>query len=680
MTNPNCEYGANFVAIHSLALWSRCTVDGCESLSNHEAVSSDIKLELGEPVSSVPPPPNNLPAHVYHPRHALRAAMTEWLPEFYKVKPMWGPVTKPQVGLNPVGALQPSVNTCLTTTSTTSSINTPVPMGIMSNPPIIPKPESEVIQNPVEAINAHAQNLPQLPLVTPLVPVMNSLVSHNVVVMERSVTETTDLKPEPMEVIPGAESLTCSSPGHTMELATTAPSTPAMAAEMSDTNPPTPASVMQTEPETESVTSNGMTKAESTTMLCDPSDPGVMAVDELELLCDMFYLPWEHGPRAMQILSEFYWLKTHAGVMLAAPGQVYQAEEDEVDQVQVERPDWLKRKEKFQAMAQELRRAFEKFCNSPNRELVYNLYTYLWDIVSVVLMLVSYVDWLSMGRFSNKYKQLVIGRHTWFSGIREAFCSGDHEPWVFRGGLAADLQRLMPVDSGNDLFLYPHPDSPTSQIYTIRPFVPDTDTAACHSVALQTWDDGMDATQYFTGHPTLPGEKTIGPFINFYPEYGFVLENSSGEIVGFAFAAPNIREYHQRLTNVWLPELRFRFPPVEQGEGELLTPGEVVINSLHKDPEPLPGYVEAPETWGLIKLCVLPAVLDASLSRRAVLLILACLRTSGTLKVVSEVTRKEKYVYDLFKKLGKSVVILLIDAVMVMVIYFQDLCRLQKVL
>ena len=96
---------------------------------------------------------------------------------------------------------------------------------------------------------------------------------------------------------------------------------------------------------------------------------------------------------------------------------------------------------------------------------------------------------------------------------------------------------------------------------------------------------------------------------------------------------------------------------MESGEGELLTPGEVVINSLHKDPEPLPGYVEAPETWGLVKLCVLPAVLDASLSRRAVLLILACLRTSGTLKVVSEVPRKEKYVFDLFKKLGKSIVI-----------------------
>lgn len=33
LTNPNCEYGANFVAIHTLAQWSRCNVDGQRDLS-----------------------------------------------------------------------------------------------------------------------------------------------------------------------------------------------------------------------------------------------------------------------------------------------------------------------------------------------------------------------------------------------------------------------------------------------------------------------------------------------------------------------------------------------------------------------------------------------------------------------------------------------------------------------
>ena len=66
----------------------------------------------------------------------------------------------------------------------------------------------------------------------------------------------------------------------------------------------------------------------------------------------------------------------------------------------------------------------------------------------------------------------------------------------------------------------------------------------------------------------------------------------------------------------------------------------------------MPAYIEGPESWGLIKLAVLPSGLDASLSRRAVMLILACLRTCRTLKVLTEVPRKERYVTDLYTKLG----------------------------
>ena len=146
---------------------------------------------------------------------------------------------------------------------------------------------------------------------------------------------------------------------------------------------------------------------------------------------------------------------------------------------------------------------------------------------------------------------------------------------------------------------------------------------------------------YFASHPNIVGEKSIGSFVTFYPELGFVMENSAGQIVGYVFAAPSCEEHHQRLTNVWIPELRFKFPLVEQGEGELLTQCKAVINSLH------PAILR-----GLIKLAVLPSVLDASLSRRAVMLILACLRTCGTLKVLTEVPRKERYEIDLYTKQG----------------------------
>ena len=156
------------------------------------------------------------------------------------------------------------------------------------------------------------------------------------------------------------------------------------------------------------------------------------------------------------------------------------------------------------------------------------------------------------------------------SGIREAFMSGDHEPWVFRGGLAADLQRLMPVDSGNDLFLYQYPESPVSEVFHIRPFRPE-DEEECYRVCLQTWDDGMDASQDFASHPTLVGEKSIGPLLTFYPGLGFVFENNEGQIVGYIFSAPCLTTYRQKVRHAWLPQLKDKYPPVEQGEGELLT-------------------------------------------------------------------------------------------------------------
>jgi len=33
------------------------------------------------------------------------------------------------------------------------------------------------------------------------------------------------------------------------------------------------------------------------------------------LLCDLFYLPFEHGSQGLQILLEFQWLKTNANLV-----------------------------------------------------------------------------------------------------------------------------------------------------------------------------------------------------------------------------------------------------------------------------------------------------------------------------------------------------------------------------
>lgn len=713
LTNPNCEYGANFVAIHSLAAWSKCTVDGCSSLSRNDAVSADIKLELGtlgggggggessEEVVVPPPPPDKLPPHVYHPRIALKLAISEWIVEFTKSRPVWGPITKPQVGLNPTGILQPSVNTCLTSTTTTSSINSLLPLSsvVNSNPPS-PKLAAAVVETPsvagvAAAISATTTAVADVPATaaspstliinnfgpilnpsllcpgaTPLLPVMNSLVSTHEVVMERPGHEVgspvTDGKsvvpPEPMEtnLDPDGEN------GGVISAETSPTSKQTDEVMESNTNPPTPASIMQVEPPDGGggiISSCSLSKAESTTMLCEPTtpereeerakkeeeeridDPDAITEYDLELFCDLFYLPCEHGPKAIEILTEFYWLKTHAGVNLASGAET---------ETEVEKSEWERRREQFNSLVRDIKKAFDRLCLSENRELVYNLYTYVWDLVGVLFQLKSYIDWLALGHFSPKYKQLIIGRHTWFSGIREAFLSGDHEPWVFRGGLTADLQRLMPVDSGNDLFMYLFPDHPTNLIYKIRPFKPE-DEEDCYRISLQTWEDGMDATDFYTSHPRLVGEKSIGPFIHFYSSLGFVFVNNNEEIVGYIFAAPNMAELYQRISVAWLPEMRAKYSRVEPSEGELLTPCEATINSLHGSEPTVPTGLESPETYAVLRLAHLPSVSDSSLTRRAAMLILACLRTSGVLRAIAEVPKKEKYIQELYTKIGFTV-------------------------
>lgn len=65
---------------------------------------------------------------MYHPRRALKNAISEWLVEFQKNKPAWGPIAKPQQIIPapvPIPII-PSVNTCMSVTTTTTTTSVPM--------------------------------------------------------------------------------------------------------------------------------------------------------------------------------------------------------------------------------------------------------------------------------------------------------------------------------------------------------------------------------------------------------------------------------------------------------------------------------------------------------------------------------------------------------------------------
>lgn len=86
-------------------------------------------------------------------------------------------------------------------------------------------------------------------------------------------------------------------------------------------------------------------------------------------------------------------------------------------------------------------------------------------------------------------------------GWKESFMSGDQEPWVFRGGLVADLQRLIPVDNANDLFLYKFPEQPNDDFMSIRPY-----TYADEETIYGLWNSYV-CCDWGVAQSSIPGEE-----------------------------------------------------------------------------------------------------------------------------------------------------------------------------
>ncbi|KAG8237502.1 hypothetical protein J437_LFUL017536 [Ladona fulva] len=253
-------------------------------------------------------------------------------------------------------------------------------------------------------------------------------------------------------------------------------------------------------------------------------------------------------------------------------------------------------------------------------------------------------------------------------GWKEAYMSGEQEPWVFRGGLTADLQRLIPVDSSNDLFVYKAPDMPSGKMYKVRPCMP-TDAASVYDVCRRTCSDGMDGSSVFNDMPNLIGDKLVGAFLTLSPEFCFAVEECGDDcfddgtslhggntampcrVVGYAVAALDARQFYRRLEMAWLPEMCDKYPRPEKAESESFTPAEEIIEGLHTWKEDVPDVILAQHP-SLIATSILNTVLDQSVAKHLVTILLAALRANGSFGCFTELSIRDKYTIEFYSKLG----------------------------
>ncbi|XP_067937345.1 protein O-GlcNAcase-like isoform X2 [Watersipora subatra] len=568
LTNPNCEFEPNYVALHTLATWSRSI--SAPDKRKVEA-ETDVEREGLEEASSM--------VTGYEPRLIHRLAIKEWLPTFYvSTQPDGGRPPPPKLALAPTDV-----------TPVVDAINSP----ILNNIP------TSVMT--CMAVTPITQTAP----VGLAVPV-DQLVGEVKVHPEQEAAQE-EAGCEPMDVITDK---------------------PCIAAEEPAVKELLPNSLVRRSGSTTSLEDVMQVDEEITNSATKITDDNKLTVDDLEMICDMFYLPFEHGPKALHTLTEFQWLNSNSHVVNQL--KKHNAEE----QTLIE--EWQRRAAEFNKFVKYFAEVCEKFQMIPNRCLMYDMNNYLWDLRGTLSLLNSYIKWLGSSQ-----------------GYTEAFMSGDNEPWVFRGGLTGELQRLLPIDGATDLLSHTHNLAdpvmrlkPT--VYTIRPFLP-ADEASVYDVCKQV-NSKMYDTKELVDHEQLIPDLMVGGLITLNSQYCFIVEGDHG-ICGYVVAAPNAGEFHTKMALSWLPEMQKKYPMPVETENAMPTLMQELSSQFHNyQPERSESLLS--QFPALLKIEFLPSVDDHSIKQKTLACIFSALKSTRVHGVHSVIDEKSVYSQSMYRMLG----------------------------
>ncbi|NWU73518.1 OGA GlcNAcase, partial [Pterocles burchelli] len=305
-----------------------------------------------------------------------------------------------------------------------------------------------------------------------------------------------------------------------------------------------------------------------------------LALEEVRMLVELFYLPYHHGPQAQHLLEHLRWLRANSpSVGVPAP--------DGCGGTQ-----WRGRARSFQLLCAQTCRLHSRFVRSAGRELLYDLHPYLWDIRNMLLAASAFILWLGCQSITDP---VLLG--------------GDAEPWARRGGLFGELQALLPVGNSCDLFYHPPPLFPSSQQYVLRPLQPSDQAGLRQQLS----------------HGPAPAGRLLGSFLSLSPEYTFVLEDESGPC-GYAAGALCAEGFLQQRDSSWLPATRHKYPQDLGVGGPALGQEALLFFHAELPAVPLPVLRRFPS---LVQLGTAPQVLDTGATRSLAICLLSALRANG---------------------------------------------------
>jgi protein O-GlcNAcase/histone acetyltransferase len=105
-----------------------------------------------------------------------------------------------------------------------------------------------------------------------------------------------------------------------------------------------------------------------------------LTIDDIRLLVELFYLPYEHGPNAQQMFIDFYWLR-------------YNYSRNE------KLNEWRCRASSFHNNTKNISRLVQRLTTIHNRSLLYDVYHYVNDINSTITLCSRYLHWIGKINF-----------------------------------------------------------------------------------------------------------------------------------------------------------------------------------------------------------------------------------------------------------------------------------------
>ncbi|EYC07677.1 hypothetical protein Y032_0069g342 [Ancylostoma ceylanicum] len=233
--------------------------------------------------------------------------------------------------------------------------------------------------------------------------------------------------------------------------------------------------------------------------------------NEISMLVDMFYLPFECGRRAMDLLEQFSWLYENALAMNGAhmPEQVLATTQDE----------WRRRFSILQNLIQTVNNVFKYIVDCPNKPLVSELIPYIWDAHGSCAVLLGIARWMSEGFVTIRPDEQP---RSWTSDRED-------EPWMIGGGFLSECSKII-APQGPLMNLFANRALlPLSIVnYLIRPYTSDDlDTLATLSITSVEKPNNSYALQ-----KEAFLDRFILPFLETYPQHCFLAQEfvASGDI------------------------------------------------------------------------------------------------------------------------------------------------------